>query len=121
MSATSGYSVPQHDVMSCCHNSMTSSAPRCHHDCMRHWGCVSAAMAQNRWRCRLPPSCNNSFTMINGTLQHAVVVLAAGASSRLGKPKQLVQLNGESLINHTVRIALETDPAQTLLVLGHDA
>src|SRR5689334_1706014 len=100
---------------------MRSNDLRCHQDYTRHWACVSAAMDQSRWHCRLPPSCNNSFMMNSRTLQHAVVILAAGASSRLGKPKQLVQLNGESLINHTVRVALETIPAQTLLVLGHDA
>ena len=35
----------------------------------------------------------------------AAVVLAAGASTRLGQPKQNVRLGGESLLERTVRIA----------------
>ena len=54
-------------------------------------------------------------------LQHAVVILAAGASRRLGTPKQLLTLYGESLVNRTIRIALETHPKQTVLVHGHQA
>jgi molybdenum cofactor cytidylyltransferase len=37
----------------------------------------------------------------------AAVVLAAGASRRLGRPKQTVILAGETLVERTVRIALE--------------
>lgn len=54
-------------------------------------------------------------------LQHAVVILAAGASRRLGTSKQLLTLHGESLVNRTIRIALETHPGQTVVVLGHQA
>jgi CTP:molybdopterin cytidylyltransferase MocA len=32
-----------------------------------------------------------------------------------------VTINGESLINRIIRIALDTQPAQTLLILGHEA
>ena len=42
---------------------------------------------------------------INGC---AVVILAAGQSSRLGSPKQLLQFNGKSLLQHCVEEALET-------------
>lgn len=49
---------------------------------------------------------------------HAVVVLAAGGSSRLGRPKQLLTRNGETLVHRTVRLALETSPAQVLVVVG---
>ncbi len=37
----------------------------------------------------------------------AAVVLAAGASRRLGQPKQLVELAGEALLRRAVRMALE--------------
>ena len=37
-----------------------------------------------------------------------VVILAAGQSSRLGNPKQLLQFNGKSLLQHCVEEALET-------------
>ena len=37
----------------------------------------------------------------------ACVILAAGASTRLGQPKQLVKLVGETLLERTVRIALQ--------------
>jgi len=50
--------------------------------------------------------------------RHGLLVLAAGASKRLGEPKQLLQLQGESLVRRTVRAGLGTGPAQAVLVLG---
>ena len=41
--------------------------------------------------------------------QPAVVVLAAGQSSRLGTPKQLLRFNGKSLLQHSVQEALRTE------------
>jgi CTP:molybdopterin cytidylyltransferase MocA len=49
---------------------------------------------------------------------HAVVVLAAGESRRLGESKQLVVLDDEPLVRRSARIALETGPAQALVVVG---
>ncbi|HEY1808487.1 MAG TPA: nucleotidyltransferase family protein [Acidobacteriaceae bacterium] len=51
----------------------------------------------------------------------AAVVLAAGASTRLGQAKQLVVVGGESLLRRTVRLALEADCAPVIAVLGHEA
>ncbi len=50
--------------------------------------------------------------------RHAAIVLAAGASRRLGEPKQLLEVDGETLLHRAARIALATAPAQTLVVLG---
>ncbi|HBG90405.1 MAG TPA: nucleotidyltransferase family protein [Stenotrophomonas sp.] len=47
---------------------------------------------------------------------HAAVVLAAGMSRRLGRPKQWLQINGESLLRRAARLASETDP-DVLIVL----
>jgi molybdenum cofactor cytidylyltransferase len=49
----------------------------------------------------------------------ATVILAAGTSSRLGRPKQLLELGGEPLIRHTVRNALSSRAAKVVLVLGN--
>ena len=54
-------------------------------------------------------------------LRHAAIVLAAGASRRLGTPKQLLNVDGETLLHRAARLALATAPAQTLVVLGADA
>ena len=53
--------------------------------------------------------------------RHALLVLAAGASRRLGEPKQLLRVDGESLVHRALRFGLATDPAQALLVLGAGA
>ncbi len=37
----------------------------------------------------------------------AAVVLAAGASRRLGRPKQMVEMGGETLLERAVRVAVE--------------
>jgi molybdenum cofactor cytidylyltransferase len=51
----------------------------------------------------------------------AAVVLAAGASRRLGQPKQLVPIEGESLVRRTARLALEAGCAPVVVVLGFEA
>lgn len=50
-----------------------------------------------------------------------VVVLAAGSSTRLGRTKQLVELDGRPLIRHVIDAALAAGPTQVVVVLGHDA
>jgi molybdenum cofactor cytidylyltransferase len=49
------------------------------------------------------------------------VILAAGASKRLGHPKQLLQIDGESLIRRTVRFATEAGCAPVCVVVGAHA
>ncbi|UXI68455.1 nucleotidyltransferase family protein [Tahibacter amnicola] len=48
-----------------------------------------------------------------------VVVLAAGRSRRLGRPKQLVRWRGESLVRRACRLALAVQPDDAVLVVGH--
>jgi molybdenum cofactor cytidylyltransferase len=50
----------------------------------------------------------------------AAVILAAGASTRLGQPKQLVRINGESLLRRTARLALEAGCSPVHVVLGYE-
>jgi len=56
-----------------------------------------------------------------GRVMTAAVVLAAGASVRLGEPKQLVQLAGEKLLERAVRTAREAGCSPVVVVLGADA
>lgn len=51
----------------------------------------------------------------------AAIVLAAGASTRLGRPKQLVRVAGESLLRRTVRFAGEAGCSPVVVVLGFEA
>jgi CTP:molybdopterin cytidylyltransferase MocA len=51
----------------------------------------------------------------------AAVVLAAGASVRLGEPKQLVRLAGETLLQRAIRTAHKAGCAPVVVVLGADA
>lgn len=50
--------------------------------------------------------------------RHAVVVLAAGGSVRLGRPKQLLTRDGETLVHRMVRLAASTSPSQLLVIVG---
>jgi CTP:molybdopterin cytidylyltransferase MocA len=52
---------------------------------------------------------------------HGLIVLAAGASRRLGKTKQLVRLHGEPLARRALRLGLATKPWFALIVLGAEA
>lgn len=49
---------------------------------------------------------------------HAAVLLAAGGSARLGRPKQLLTRAGETLLQRTARLLAETAPQRLLVVLG---
>jgi molybdenum cofactor cytidylyltransferase len=48
----------------------------------------------------------------------AAVVLAAGASTRLGEPKQMAIVTGERLLERAVRVAREAGCAPVVVVLG---
>lgn len=52
---------------------------------------------------------------------HTAVLLAAGASTRLGRPKQLIEIAGETLLHRVARALLATSPSELVVVLGHDA
>ncbi|MDT0687699.1 nucleotidyltransferase family protein [Autumnicola psychrophila] len=47
-----------------------------------------------------------------------VVILAAGSSSRLGYPKQLVEFRGKKLLQHIVEVAESLEFSTQILVLG---
>ena len=51
----------------------------------------------------------------------AGVVLAAGTSSRLGRPKQLLDLGGKPVLRHVVDAALASSLDQVIVVIGHVA
>jgi molybdenum cofactor cytidylyltransferase len=51
----------------------------------------------------------------------AAIVLAAGGSKRLGKPKQLVEIGGETLVDRAVRTAREAGCSPVVVVLGGGA
>ena len=49
------------------------------------------------------------------------VILAAGASTRFGQPKQLLDWNGVPLLAHVADVALEAELAPVIVVLGCQA
>jgi molybdenum cofactor cytidylyltransferase len=48
----------------------------------------------------------------------AIAILAAGASKRFGRPKQLLSLRGKSLVEHAVEISKETKVSPIFLIVG---
>jgi molybdenum cofactor cytidylyltransferase len=52
--------------------------------------------------------------------QVAALVLAAGASRRLGSPKQVAILDGETLLERSVRVAREAGLVPIVVVVGAD-
>lgn len=49
------------------------------------------------------------------------MILAAGESSRMGRPKQLLPYRGKSLLQHTVDTANDADVDPVIVVLGANA
>lgn len=54
-------------------------------------------------------------------MQRAVVVLAAGQSSRMGEHKLLLPLQGKAVVRHATETALQADIGEVFVVLGRDA
>jgi CTP:molybdopterin cytidylyltransferase MocA len=54
-------------------------------------------------------------------MKTAAIVLAAGASTRLGEPKQLITINGEALLARAIRIAQESGVDEVFAILGANA
>jgi len=52
---------------------------------------------------------------------HVAVVLAAGGSTRLGRPKQLLLRADEPLVHRAARLAAATAPRRLFVVLGADS
>ena len=49
---------------------------------------------------------------------YGLIILAAGGSSRLGRPKQLLQYKSQSLLKKIVGIAVQVEPNNSLVVIG---
>jgi molybdenum cofactor cytidylyltransferase len=54
-------------------------------------------------------------------VEHRALLLAAGGSTRLGTPKQLLARDGEPLVRRAVRALLSTGPREVRVVVGADA
>jgi len=47
-----------------------------------------------------------------------IIILAAGASTRLGEPKQNLSFRGKNLLNHAITVAKETDYTPIIIITG---
>jgi molybdenum cofactor cytidylyltransferase len=56
--------------------------------------------------------------MENRVKNCAIIIMAAGKSSRLGSPKQLLPYQGSTLLRHSVEAALDADCGPVMVVTG---
>ncbi|MBO0939115.1 nucleotidyltransferase family protein [Fibrella sp. HMF5335] len=54
-------------------------------------------------------------------MQIATIILAAGASSRLGEPKQLLLENGQPLVRRMAQMAIDLNAGPVVVVVGANA
>lgn len=54
-------------------------------------------------------------------MRTGIIILAAGSSSRLGRPKQLLDYKGKTLLQTVINEALETSCRPVIVVLGANA
>lgn len=54
-------------------------------------------------------------------MKFGILILAAGASSRLGEPKQLLKFKGKTLLRRAAETALATNAQQIVVVFGANA
>ena len=50
-----------------------------------------------------------------------IIILAAGSSTRLGKPKQLLEYRGKTLLGHAVNEAINAQADAVIVILGKNA
>lgn len=58
---------------------------------------------------------------MNRSAKTGVILLAAGNSTRMGSPKQLLDYGGKPLLRHAVEVALKTECQHVIVVLGANA
>lgn len=51
----------------------------------------------------------------------SAILLAAGESRRMGRPKQLLAWRGSTLLRHSLKSLIDSDADEIVLVLGHEA
>ena len=66
-----------------------------------------------------PPRCAEK--QLSDAMKVAAVVLAAGGSTRFGKPKQFALFQGETFIGRIVAAAIEAGCAPVVVVTGEDS
>lgn len=54
-------------------------------------------------------------------MQFTAIILAAGASSRMGKPKQLLKVDGQYMLDRSILAAIRADINPPVVVLGANA
>ena len=53
--------------------------------------------------------------------RYSAIILAAGGSTRMGRPKQLLQFKGQSLLRRAARVAIDAGCDPVVVVIGHDS
>ena len=51
----------------------------------------------------------------------SAILLAAGESRRMGRPKQLLEWQGKTLLQHVLESLIHSEADEIILVLGHEA
>jgi molybdenum cofactor cytidylyltransferase len=51
----------------------------------------------------------------------SAILLAAGESKRMGRPKQLLEWQGKTILQHVLESLINSDADEIILVLGHEA
>jgi molybdenum cofactor cytidylyltransferase len=59
--------------------------------------------------------------MLSNINDCGIIILAAGASSRMGNPKQLLQFKKHSLLQHATSVALAANANPVIVVLGNNS
>ena len=59
---------------------------------------------------------SNPYFFVIKNKKIGIIVLAAGSSTRMGQPKQLLPFNGRSLLHHPLEIAIASGHQPIIVV-----
>ena len=76
---------------------------------------------RKRGKILIVPKSSKRTALVTNLTGIGAVILAAGASTRIGMPKQLLQFRGQTFLRHAASVALEAGGQPVVVVAGANA
>jgi molybdenum cofactor cytidylyltransferase len=83
--------------------------------------CINLELTVKRSRIPIVPESSERTVLVTDRAGVGAVILAAGASTRMGVPKQLLQFHGETMLRRAASVAIEAGWQPVVVVTGADA
>jgi MobA-like NTP transferase domain len=83
--------------------------------------CINLELTVKRNKIPIVPESSKRTVLVTDSAGVGAVILAAGASTRMGRPKQLLQFGGETMLRRAASFAVEAGCRLVVVVTGANA